>query len=308
MTAENIYIDGVCAVIVTYHPDPAGLMGLLDAVLPQVTGLVIVDNGSTVDLAQLVAGRPITLLPLHENLGVAAGFNRGIAWAEEQGFTQVLLLDQDSLPSPHMVCRLQEALRQLIIEGKGVAAVGPLASDPRTGHTVGFARTGTFRFRYLQSLAGEEIVPADFLISSGSLIPMATLRQIGCMDEDLFIDLVDTEWFLRAAASGLAAYGLPAALLHHGVGDRTAQLELAGTNVGSLHHHEPLRHYYIFRNSILLGRRAYVPWRWVLNNTVQLLGMFFYFSLFVLPRLEHLRMMLRGLWDGLMGRSGRVNR
>ncbi len=289
----------VCAVIVTYHPDPALLLRLLDAIVPQVTWVVVVDNGSALDLPRLLADRSVTLLPLGENLGVAAGFNRGIAWAETHGAEQVLLLDQDSVPAPDMVGQLQAALAGLLDRGEAVATVGARARDPQTGHEVGFARIGKLCFRYVTAGPGETTVRTDFLISSGSLIPMATLRQVGVMDEELFIDLVDTEWCLRAAAAGLRSYGVPAALLHHGIGDRTAQLRIAGKKAGSLHHHGPLRHYYIFRNSMLLSRRTYVPWRWVLNNAVQLLGMFIYFSLLTPPRGQHLRMMLRGLWDGL---------
>ena len=36
------------------------------------------------------------------------------------------------------------------------------------------------------------------LISSGCLIPLSAIDTIGEMDEELFIDHVDTDWFLRA--------------------------------------------------------------------------------------------------------------
>jgi len=304
VTSDKTAKNGVCAVIVTYHPAPDELSRLLDAVLPQVADVVVVDNGSAVNVKVLLAGRGVTVLSLGDNLGVAAGFNRGIAWAEERGSVQVLLLDQDSIPAADMVARLRDALTDLTAQGEQVAAVGPLARDPHLGRDVGFGRIGSVRFCFAKSEDGQQAVRADFLISSGSLVPMTALCQIGWMDESLFIDLVDTEWFLRARAAGLLAFGVPAALLNHSVGDRTAQVQIVGTKFGSLHHHGPLRHYYIFRNSMVLCRRPYVPWRWVLNNTLQLLGMFVYFSLVTPPRLQHLRMMLRGLMDGLLGRGG----
>lgn len=298
--------NGVCAVVVSYNPDTELLIQLIDAIASQVGGMVVVDNGSEIDVAKLLAGRQLTVLGIGRNLGVAAGFNRGIAWAGEHGFEHVLLLDQDSIPASDMVSKLLETLKWLTDKGESVAAVGPVAFDPGTGHEVGFARIGLFRFHYVSASDTERAVKADFLISSGSLVPMTAIRQIGCMDERLFIDLVDTEWFLRGAASGLYAYGVPSALLHHGIGSHTKQFQLAGNKIGSLHHHDPLRHYYIFRNSILLSRRPYVKWRWVLNNMVQLLGMFVYFTLFAPLRLEHLLMMARGLLDGLSGRFGRL--
>jgi rhamnosyltransferase len=294
----------VCAVVVTYNPDPAGLVRLLDAVLPQVNAVVVVDNGSTIDVAARLVDQPVSVLPLGRNLGVAVGFNRGIAWAAEKlDSDQVLLLDQDSLPAADMVEQLQAALARLASRGELVAAVGPAAVDATSDHSMGFARMGRLRFSYVHGGEGGEVV-ADFLISSGSLIPMATLRAVGTMKEGLFIDLVDTEWFLRAGSAGWQAYGVPAAILYHHVGEGNALIQVAGREVGSIHQHEPLRHYYIFRNSIVVSRCSHVPWRWVLNNGMQLLGMFFYFSLVKPPRIRHLCMMLKGLWHGTLGKQG----
>jgi hypothetical protein len=51
------------------------------------------------------------------------------------------------------------------------------------------ARWGARKYR---PVAGE-IVPVDFLISSGSLISLAALADIGPFDESLFIEHVGTE-------------------------------------------------------------------------------------------------------------------
>lgn len=271
--------------------------------LPQVAGLVVVDNGSSFDLAAALAGRPVSVLSLGDNFGVASGFNRGIEWAQRQGFELFLLLDQDSIPRPDMVSRLHNALAGRIAKGETVAAVGPATEDPTSGRRSGFARMGPFRFIYESGHGGGEVA-ADFLISSGSLIPVQALRAIGMMDERLFVDLVDTEWFLRGRAAGWRAYGVPSAVLLHGIGERTEAIRIAGRSVASLHVHDPLRHYYIFRNSMIISRRPYVPRRWVLNNLVQLLGMIIYFGARGPARLQHIRMMIHGLCHGWQGVEG----
>ncbi|MHB8910673.1 MAG: glycosyltransferase family 2 protein [Syntrophales bacterium] len=294
---------GTCAIIVTFHPDPSGLRVLLAALQPQVQGIVVVDNGSVGDLAALLSGTIAHLLPLGENLGVAAGFNRGIRQAETQGFSRFLLLDQDSVPAPDMVARLNVALDRLSVQGEHVAAVGARICDPATGHSFGFARFGLFGFRFVARTRGSVIECADFLVSSGSLIPLATIQRVGLMDERLFIDLVDTEWFLRAAAQGYCAFGVGDAVLQHCLGDRSIRVPTEG---GFVPVHTPLRHYYFFRNSMLLNRRASIPLHWKYNNAVQLIFMLVFFTLVTPPRLQHFRKMLRGLWDGLCGRSGRA--
>jgi len=300
-TVEPNASGGTCAIIVTYHPDPLGIRALLASLQSQVQGIVVVDNGSVGDLTALLSGTMAHLLPLGENLGVAAGFNQGISFAETHGFCRLLLLDQDSVPAPDMVLRLNAALDLLTNQGEQVAAVGAHLFDPNTGHSLGFARFGPFSFRFVAPTREARIERMDYLISSGSLIPLATIQRVGLMDERLFIDLVDTEWFLRAAAQGYSAFSVGDAVLQHCLGDRSIR-----ALTGFVPVHSPLRHYYIFRNSMLLNCRSSIPLHWKYNNTVQLAYMLVFFTLFTPPRLQHLRKMLRGLWDGLRGQSGRA--
>lgn len=69
--------------------------------------------------------------------------------------------------------------------------------------------------------------------------------------------------------------------------------------------HSPQRLYYIFRNSFLLYRRAYAPGRWIINDLVRLGLMFVFFSTHIHPRRAYMNMMVRGVYDGIRGISGR---
>src|SRR5215831_10464572 len=89
----------VCAVIVTYRPG-ATILDRLSNVLPQVQGLIVVDNGSNDDeVGQLrAASSALTfhLIENGENLGIADALNQGVRWAKSQGYPWVILFDQDS--------------------------------------------------------------------------------------------------------------------------------------------------------------------------------------------------------------------
>src|SRR5512132_1444263 len=92
----------VRAVVLTHQPDMAALEALVERIVPQVAGTVIVDNGSGAEvraaLAKTIARFPtVRAIHLDPNVGVAAGHNRGIEAALEQGCAFVLILDQDSL-------------------------------------------------------------------------------------------------------------------------------------------------------------------------------------------------------------------
>jgi len=140
-------------------------------------------------------------------------------------------------------------------------------------------------------------------ISSGSLIALETLDHVGVMDEGLFIDHVDTEWFLRARSKGYKAFGSCKAIMGHGLGENTHQVNIGGRK-RNVPQHKPFRYYYIFRNSILLYKRRYAStlWKW---NDIQRLGMIFImFGFIVGPRRENLSMMLKGIFHGVIGKQG----
>ena len=289
--------SSTAAIVVTYRPDIDTLQALVDALLPQVDRLWLVDNASAnvESIRALAAPRGIDIIANRENLGVGAALNQGIAAARVQGHDQVLLMDQDSLPAGDMVVRLQEALR---IGGERLAAVGPAHIDARTGDVAPFVRIG-FPFNRKLRPASGEVVDCDFLITSGCLIPLHAIDAIGDMDARLFIDNVDLEWCFRAKARGYRLAGVADAEMEHRIGDR-----LHWRPGGRAIVHGPGRLYTIMRNRVLLYRRAGTPWRWIAQDVPRAILKFLGFSLVVAPRMANLRAMCRGLRDGLAGREG----
>jgi rhamnosyltransferase len=302
---------GVCAIVVTYLPDTSLLAKVIHETSRQVGRVVVVDNGSGPGVVEAAANGcdagSIEILRLGRNCGVGAAHNAGIQAARKQGFRRVLILDQDSIPQASMVQRLSEALGSLEERGVRVCAVGPKYRDPVTQHESYFVRLGGWKFKrsYCEGEAPGRIVSADFLISSGSLIPMAVLDEVGGMDENLFIDHVDTDWYLRARSLGYKAFGVCQAVMQHSLGTRT--IRVRGLREHRVALRPPLRLYYLVRNSLLLYRRRHVPpGMWVADGK-RLLSLCVFFGMLVPPRLKNLRMMLKGAWHGLTGVSGRYD-
>lgn len=294
----------VCAVIVSYQPEPAAIAALVSVVLPQVGALVIVDNASTghwqFALGQMLSARGGALLAQPHNIGLAAAQNQGIDWARSKGYSHVLLLDQDSTPGDGMVASLLRALQDASATGK-VAAVGPCFHDLRDGRTAPFVQIGFPLNRKLRCTTDLQLIACDFLISSGTLIPLRVLDQVGAMDVGLFIDNVDLEWGFRAQALGYALYGVGSATMHHRLGDDRRMLPFGG---GQVVVHGPLRLYYMMRNRVLLYHMPHVPSVWKAQDLLRVMAKLFLFSVLIGPRLRNLRYMLRGMSDGLRGRQG----
>jgi rhamnosyltransferase len=203
-------------------------------------------------------------------------------------------MDQDIIPEPGMV----QALLSAALE-KSAGAVGPRYVDSRHDNPPPFIRIRGLRLERLSCSAPDAIVPVDYLISSGCLIPMSVLDHVGGMREDFFIDFVDIEWGLRARKFGYQCYGVCNAGMSHCLGYEPIEIFSMKFPL-----HSPLRHYYHFRNAVLLTKECWTPGNWKLANGWRMCIKYFFYSLFARPRAEHWRMMTLGIWHGLLGRTG----
>lgn len=296
--------DMIVAIVVTYEPDLVKLTRLLDAIRHQVQRTIIVDNGSTINMNDLLANRngpSIYCLCLGNNHGVATAQNAGIAWAREQGASFVILFDQDSIPDPGMVALLHRTYQRKTDEGFQVAAVGPRYVDERNCARASFSRLSGMRIVTEDCTIHKEAIPVDFVISSGSVISLEALNRIGCMNEALFIDQIDIEWGLRAKSLGYQSFGVHNAVMKHSLGE--APLSILGRK---LLNHSPLRHYYIVRNGVWLISKNYTPLGWRLYFVRMILVRYLLYPLWVTPRFAYFNMMTKGLWHGLLGRMGKL--
>ena len=295
----------ILAVVVCYHPDVRQLTRMAES-LVGMPGLevLLIDNTeletSCASIRKAVAHLPVRVLCPGNNSGLGAAHNMGIREARARGCKAVLLLDQDSVLDAAALSALCRAHDFLTARGEQVAAVGPTFIDPRNGHCFPFVRLHGFRMRAVSEGPGNT-VECDLLISSGSLIPLAAVDAVGELDAALFIDYVDIEWCVRAAARGWKVFGVTDALMTHTLGDET--LTIFGRKIPV---HGPQRQYYLLRNAVLLARMPHVSWLWRVHLAYRVAAQFALFSLFCAPRLKRAGWMLRGVWDALWMRQGRL--
>lgn len=298
----------ICAVVVTFNPDIDRLAQLIIATTPQVEQLVIVDNGSRVEVVEYLQkqeNKDISLISLSANLGIATALNKGIQHAIDNGFSHVLLLDHDSIPDRNMVSVLYGTLNDFSEDKDKIAAVGPASFiDIKTMERESFIRFGWLRRASLNESSPESFTYADMLLTSGTLIPISAIKKVGMMDESLFVDHVDHEWCFRATSKDMKLIGVKNATMSHSLGDRAINVRFFKKMVVIVH--SPIRLYYLVRNTLLLARKSYVPKRWIFRGTISLIRRFIIFSLFVNPRYQNFSMMLKGAVDGLMGKSGKL--
>lgn len=303
------------AIVVTYHPNCEQFTDLITSLSLQCDKVLIVDNTESTDnvvfnclSASNISYENIFLLRFGGNLGVAEAINIGINYIFDDAPQFIILSDQDSLPSRNMVANLIRAYREISCLGLSVGALGPTFTDLNTYITYPFQAQLPGRFFYGHKLPkpDEPHVEALTLITSGTLIPYAALRDIGLMREDFFIDQVDIEWCHRARSKGYRLFGTGLATMFQRMGDSSLRVWYLRWRFESAY--SPLRIYYKMRNYVVLCQLGYIDWRWKLRSLRYLIGIIYSHIVFGTRRLESMKMTLIGIWHGITNKMGRFDR
>ena len=255
MTIEPEHAPRVAVVVLDYdglHDTLVCLQSLARSDWSELA-IVVVDNASTPPVEPAVSTRfpDAIVLRTARNLGFAGGMNVGLSRALELGAQYVLLLNNDTIVDPAMVRRLVEAagrrpdagilsplvLAQDATEPITIASAGS-QFDPRRGHPGRPLLSGQ---RLDGGLTGVREVPA----SSGEamLVSADAVRQVGMLEEALYVRLEDIDWSLRMRAAGRRNYVVLDARMWHGV-SRSSGGE-----------HSPLTAYYHTRNIMFVCAR-----------------------------------------------------
>jgi GT2 family glycosyltransferase len=221
------------AVIVTYN-SAADIGGLLDTLPAAAAGLrvrvVVVDNDSTDDIAQVISRYPgVMLIPAGGNLGYAGGINVG---RRNLGETKaVLILNPDLQLAPGSLRRLTDALAE-----PGTGAVVPkfldeesdpfpsLRREPTVPRALGDALLGKKwpdRPAWLSEMIWsarpyQEAGPVDWATGAVLMISAEADEAVGPWDDDrFFLYSEETDYCRRLRDAGYAIRYVPDATVRH---------------------------------------------------------------------------------------------
>jgi rhamnosyltransferase len=294
----------VACVMVTFEIGRA-VLSVIEAILPQVDRVFIVDNGSggetQVALRDIEVSHPehVEVIRNGENLGIAAALNIGIRRAFEQGHAWILTLDHDSVAAPDMVENLFRTYDEVAESNPGI--LSPTHIDGSTGRKYRYPVFGRFLFRHVTPT--DHPLSCSFCIGSGSLIPKRVFETAGLFLEEYFVYAVDTEFCRRVLRHGYSIFiSEKATLVHREGGGRKAdlgivQLRTPDWSAGSL--------YYIFRN-VIHDIRTNPVFSWRVHE-----GLFLARALITLllanppDRKTRWAAVRRGISEGIKGRLGK---
>lgn len=226
----------VAAGIVTYNPEPARLAENIAAIRPQVSRIIIVDNGSAdcdQRLAQFSDDADIRIIRNGMNVGIAAALNQIMRAAEEGGFHWCVTLDQDSVSPEGMV----DAFLEYDQLEDDVGIMFPLRIDRNRPYAM-YDHTGDY-----------EVVTSGLgPITSGAMVNLKAWRDVDGFFEPLFIDYVDFEFNARLFRHGYKTVRENKKILVHELG-RCEDHVFLGRKIFTTNH-SPIRKYYKARNAL----------------------------------------------------------
>lgn len=273
----------ICAGVVTYHPDISLLEANLEALIPQVSMVYVVDNGSenVADVRSYMEGKPnLRLICNSENVGIAKALNQLCTTAKQDGYAWILTMDQDSLPASDMVKWLST-----YTDSSVYGIIAPRV-EFRDGDTL-----------ILSTKDGDkDTVEISACITSGSLTRIEAWEKVGGFDEWFFIDRVDNEFCTHLSVKGYKVLRVNKALISQRAGGMKYIRMPWGKKI-LLPYYNEKRNYYICRNSVYLFRK----YGSVIDLGHQILA-FFYAQLVKLlfegNRINTLISSLKGIRDG----------
>lgn len=285
----------VIAVIVAYHPNLDQLVQICKLLTAEDAQVIIVDNTEVPSLMQEDLPNSCNLLTLGKNMGIASAQNLGVVNALNAGADVVVFFDQDSTLPSGMLKILVHPL-----SSKTPEIVAPICVDDITGVEIPAIRmTPHGKTSTIYSEGRIEPYEVDIVIASGMAVNRQVFGIVGLLDDDLFIDFVDTDWSLRCRARNISIRIVPRAKMNHRIGDAPKSLGPWTVMV-----HSPDRCYYQMRNCFHLFRKTNIPFYFAFRETISVYMSRIMLLFFVSPRLVYIKAYADAILDGMRGSSG----
>ncbi|MBZ4656142.1 MAG: hypothetical protein JG759_690 [Thermoanaerobacter sp.] len=229
-------MTNVSAGIVLYNPDISRLRENINAILPQVDFIVLVDNASqNIKKVESMYCNfdNIFFIKNKKNLGVATALNQIVKFCETKNVKWVLTLDQDSVVSHNLI---ENYVKYISYDRVAIITPKIMYRNDSQNQSI-LVKKSEPQYEYVEKC-----------ITSGSFINIPICKEIGYFDDKMFIDLVDFEYCIRIQKANYKILRLNNVALNHQLGDLKIY-NFFGKKIFVTNHSE-LRYYYYARNSL----------------------------------------------------------
>ena len=261
-------------VVVAYNPDIDVIKNIL-SYIHYFDKLFVIDNSylDNVKLfGPLIQEFGLEYIPLLDNTGIANALNIGFEKSIEYGYQFVVSMDQDSQFNNNIL-----DVYKAYIDEFGLKQLGALSPRYKIE-------------RAISKVSSKPYEEKTITMQSGVLFTKEAFQKTGLFNEDLFIDVVDWEYFIRMNR----LVHQPAENLHL----FTFKGKKFGVGVAS-----PLRYYYQIRNLLwcLLHHKSFFMLKTIFYKLFKVLFLF-------KNKITYLNFIFKGVKDAFNNQLGRFDK
>lgn len=243
--------------------------------------IIVIDNGSSDHTHEMLKknfpdDQRLNYFRMEKNIGGAGGFNYGARLAVERGAEWIWLMDDDCLPENNCLEKLVKGIKNK----SDIYSPIVLSSSDRSTTLWG-----------IKAKVNSGCIEVPTLPFNGFIIHRDSIMDIGYPDPGFFIYGDDTEYNLRAKASGRKIMMVTDSIMFHPYKNK-----LSSSGIISMFSSK-LWVYYKFRNAIIIyNKYKYIS----INQVIMFTAAIFFFILTL--NLKQAGLWFRGLADGLCNR------
>lgn len=274
------------SVIVTHNPSSDRLINNINVLKKFSKTIYIFDNLSTnpdalIYLSSLNKISNVHIIYNDKNIGTVGALNYVLKLCVKYDTEFLITFDQDSLINETSLLNLYN----FIINEPKVALIGPNIVDTGDDNN--------------KSQGVQYFTESKHVITSGSIVRVQYVNNVGGWDNDFFLDGGDIDLNCRLIESGYNVGKLSTAFLTHSVGSRST-LDLYVMKI-SLLNHSSFRYFLMNRNRlIIIFRYKSLGFPFIVNEVNSYLKRNLSILFFEKNKFDNLMMLFKGFFSGLI--------
>jgi rhamnosyltransferase len=224
----------IVAIVTSYYPDAKNLEYNIKSYLPWIDRLIIwentpADKSIIEQLIDRLQNDKVEVRTTGKNEYLAFPFNETIRWAQKQGYTHLLTMDQDSYFKEDSFGQFIERIKTFNDDSVGIFAPTTSRKSGKESNTI--------------------YIDKGSVYSSGSIYKTAMFDKIGGFREDFAIYCLDTEICMRARKNGYKIALFTDIYMEHTEGYKTR-----GSFGITINNYSAQSTYFYVRNNLLLWK------------------------------------------------------
>ncbi|MBV4359451.1 glycosyltransferase family protein [Pinibacter aurantiacus] len=284
----------LAGVVILYNPDIEEVKKNIGSYSAELEKLWVIDNSEEGLIDPAIFSNSflnVTFIQDGVNRGIGPRINYALEECRRNGFDWLLTMDQDSSFTFDNFSKYIETVRAININDSKIAQLGVEFSNE--------VRTPNEHVVLQEELA---------IITSGTFINIKCLNEVGLMNEDLFIDEVDSDFSYRIALAGWKTLVCKGIYLLHSLGTlkEGRSVKTGAKSLRTLH--PPVRLYYMTRNHLLMKKKYKKHFPEVFKKRdIHLLHVYKNNLLYNLQKFKSLQMIIKGYFDFKRNKLGRLS-